>query len=118
MFVSADKIHNYYEITKEKYNKICMIGSQKLIKKCSLHYQRRSLWKPKKIAKSFNIDNKMCITAKRQSFVTIKDHKDDFRVNPKYRLLNPTKSELGKVSRHMLQQISTNVRTALNVNQW
>ena len=60
----------------------------------------------------------MDITAKRQSFVTIKDHKDDFRVNPKYRLLNPTKSELGKISKHILQQISTNIRIALNMNQW
>ena len=60
----------------------------------------------------------MDITGKRQSFVTIKDHKDDFRVNPKYRLLNPTKSELGKISKHILQQISTNIRIALNMNQW
>ena len=60
----------------------------------------------------------MDITAKRQYFVTIKDHKDNFRVNRKYRLLNPTKSELGKISKHILQQIRINIRTALNVNQW
>ena len=52
-------------------------------------------------------------------FLTSKDHKDNFRVCfPKYRLLNPTKSELGKISKHILQQISTNIRTSLNVNQW
>ena len=61
-----------------------------------------------KIAKSFSIDNKIDITVKWQCFVTIKDHKDKFRVNPKYRLLNPTKDELGKISKHILQQISTN----------
>ena len=55
---------------------------------------------------------------KRQCFVTFKDHKDDFRVNPKYRLLYPTKSELGKLSKDILQQISTNMRTALNVYRW
>ena len=33
-------------------------------------------------------------------------------------MLNPTKTELGKISKHILQQISTNIRTALNVNQW
>ena len=37
----------------------------------------------KKIAKSFSIDNQMDITAKWQCFVTIKDHKDNFRVNPR-----------------------------------
>ena len=34
------------------------------------------------------------------------------------RLLNPTKSEFGKISKPILQQISTNIRTGLNVNQW
>ena len=57
-------------------------------------------------------------TAKRQCFVTIKDNKDNFRVNWKYKLLNPTKSELGKISKDILQQIRINIRTALNVNQW
>ena len=52
----------------------------------------------KKIAKCFNIDNKLDIMAKRRCFVTIKDHKGNFRVNLKYRLLNPTKNELGKRS--------------------
>ena len=70
------------------------------------------------MAKSFSIDNKMDKTAKRQCFVTIKDHKDNFRVNWKYKLLNPTKSELGKISKDILQQIRINIRTALNVNQW
>ena len=67
---------------------------------------------------SIEILFKMDITAKRQCFVTIKDHKDYFRVNPKYRLLNPTKNELGKISKHILQQVSTNIRRVLNVNQW
>ena len=33
-------------------------------------------------------------------------------------MLNPTKSELGKISKDILQQIRINIRTALNVNQW
>ena len=45
--------------------------------------------------------------AKQQSFITIKDHKPDFRTNPKYRLLNPKNSELGKLSKHILQTINT-----------
>ena len=60
----------------------------------------------------------MDITEKRQCFLTIKDHKDDFRVNPKYRLLNPAKSELDKISKHILQESSANIRKALNANQW
>ena len=49
--------------------------------------------------------------AKQQCFVTIKDHKPNFRTNPKYRLLNLTKSELGK-------PINTELRNKIKVNQW
>ena len=94
-----------------------MITSQKLAKRCSLHYQKKSI-QSKNIAKSFNIDSKMDITSKLQRFLNIKDYTDNFRVNLKYRFLNPTKSEFGKISKHILQQISTKIRTTLNVNQW
>ena len=60
----------------------------------------------------------MDITSKLQRFLNIKDYTDNFRVNLKYRFLNPTKSEFGKISKHILQQISTKIRTTLNVNQW
>ena len=33
------------------------------------------------------------------SFVTLKDHKDNFLSNPTCLLINPSKSELGKVSK-------------------
>ena len=119
LFVSADKTQNYYEITKENYNKILYDNITKTYKKAQPSLPKKINVEAKKIAKSFSIDNnKMDITAKRQCFVTSKDHKDNFRVNPKYRLLNPTKSELGKIRKHVLQQVSTNIRTALNVNQW
>ena len=72
----------------------------------------------KKIAKEFNVDDKLNIMAKQQCFVTIKDHKPDFRTKPKYRLLNLTKSELGKLSKDILQTINTELRNKIKVNQW
>ena len=118
MFVSADKTRNYYEITEQNYNKILHDNITKTYKKTQPSLPKNINMKAKKITESFNIDNKIDIMVKRQCFVTFKDHKDDFRVNPKYRLLYPTKSELGKLSKDILQQISTNMRTALNVNRW
>ena len=59
----------------------------------------------------------MEIMAQKQCFVTVKDHKEDFRPNPKFRRLNPTKSELGKLSKHILQKINNEVRLNLTVNQ-
>ena len=91
MFESADKTQNYYEITKENYNKILHDNITKSYKMVQPSLPKKINMEAKKITKSFNINNKMDITTKRQCFVTIIDHKDDFRKNPKYRLLNPTK---------------------------
>ena len=51
-------------------------------------------------------------------FITRKDHKENFRANPKTRLINPTKSELGRVSKQMLDRINTEIRTKTKFNQW
>ena len=56
--------------------------------------------------------------AKQECFVTLKDLREDYRTNPKYCLLNPTKSQLGKISKPILQKINKTLRSKLNLNQW
>ena len=55
---------------------------------------------------------------KKPAFVTLKDHKDNFRSHPKTRLINPTKSELGRVSKQMLDRINADIRAKTKPNQW
>ena len=50
--------------------------------------------------------------------MTIKDHKEDFRTNPKYRLINPAKSEIGKLSKGILDKINSELRRTIGCNQW
>ena len=57
-------------------------------------------------------------TTKRQAFVTLKDHKPNFRNNPKCRLLNPTKTELGRVSKQKTEKNNSILREKLEYNQW
>ena len=56
--------------------------------------------------------------AKKSAFITLKDHKENFNSNPKCRLINPSKSELGKVSKVILDDIKSKIRSTLNLNQW
>ena len=51
-------------------------------------------------------------------FITIKDHKSDFKTNPEYRLINPSKTQIGKVSKIIVQEICDSLSLALNINQW
>ena len=48
----------------------------------------------------------------------MKDHKENFPNNPKCRLINPAKGEMGVVSKKLLQEINAKVHSATRVNQW
>ena len=64
----------------------------------------------KAIAEKLEIDDKVYSLSKREAYITMKDHKDNFKNNPKCRLINPTKSELGKVSKQILTKVVTALR--------
>ena len=55
---------------------------------------------------------------KREAFISLKDHKENSENNPKCRLINPAKSDSGKISKLILDKVNTRLRTILNVNQW
>ena len=53
-----------------------------------------------------------------QVFILLKDRKDDFENNTKCRLINPAKSDLGKVSKFILDRINKEIREQTIANQW
>ena len=55
---------------------------------------------------------------KQQAYVTIKDHKESFPNKTPCRLINPAKSNLGIVSKQILERINNQVRVATKLNQW
>ena len=54
---------------------------------------------------------------KREAFVTIKDHKPNFPNNPKCRLINPPKPEIGIISKIRLDKINSIIRSNTEFNQ-
>ena len=61
---------------------------------------------------------KLSALQKNVSFITLKDHKQNFTNNPKCRLINPAKPELGKVSKMFLEKINKSIRESTKVHQW
>ena len=53
----------------------------------------------KRIAEELELSGRIDVTAKRETFITLKDHRENFRNKPTCRLINPCKPELGKVSK-------------------
>ena len=70
------------------------------------------------LAEKLELTDRVHRSAQRDCFVTLKDHKPGFRSNPQCRLLNPSKSELGKVAKLMLQRINSELRGKTNLKQW
>ena len=72
----------------------------------------------KKLAKKIELKDRIYSMGKRQSYITVKDHKESFPNNVKCRLINPSKSELGKVSKRILSNIVETVRNKTKLNHW
>jgi len=56
--------------------------------------------------------------AEKPAFVTLKDHKENFVSKKPCRLINPSKSEIGIVSKELLEQVINKVTKDSGVNQW
>ena len=72
----------------------------------------------KKLAEKLKIADRMERMEEPEAYITVKDHKEDFPQKPSFRLINPSKSELGKVSKHILGNINKHITEHTNVNQW
>ena len=72
----------------------------------------------KKIAQDLRLDDRIEVSASRDAFNTLKDHKPDSINNPTCRLINPTKSEIGIISKHILDNINEEKIKVTRANLW
>ena len=72
----------------------------------------------RKIAKDLKLDSRIDAMAEKECFITLKDHKPNFDNNPTSRLINPAKSEIGIVSKKILERINNKIVSASGVMQW
>ena len=52
-----------------------------------------------------------------EAFLTIKDHNEGFPHTLSFRLINPSKSDIEKISKSLLDTINENILKRTNVNQ-
>ena len=53
----------------------------------------------KKIVEKLNIDDRIEKLQETEAYTTIKDHKKGFPNNPSFRLINPSKSDIGRINK-------------------
>ena len=72
----------------------------------------------KTVANKLGIADRMAIIREDACFGTLKGHKINFKNNPTIRLINPSKCDIGRVSKPLLDEFNNNTRKATGVKQW
>lgn len=118
LIVSADKTTNFYAMDKTNYENMLENNITQTYRKTSNSISKDINNENTKIATNLNLEDRIYKTAEKEAYITLKDHKDNFCNNPKCRLINPSKSELGKISKKLLDEINTKVRSKTLLLQW
>lgn len=118
VFVKADKSDNFYKISKEEYDKLLLENITKDYKKCNETYFNRANNDAKEIAVDLKLDDRINQFIDSNAFLTIKDHKPSFPKKTECRLINPSKSNIGRISKTILEKAIRTVKNKTKLQQW
>ena len=118
VIVQADKTSNLYLIKPEPYSKYLINTMTKEYKKTDVSTMDKINVEAARTARELELDDRIEGIAKKTAYLTIKDHKPDFPARLKFRLINPCKSNMGKISKFILDRVNKEVKAATGVNQW
>ena len=118
MTVPADKSPNLYEMETDQYQRLLRNNITTSYRKSQISNKAEIDRAAKEIASSMNLSDRIDCIAEKDAFITLKDHKDNFQNNPKCRQINPTKTEMGHISKCMLERIVKDITVSTKSNQW
>ena len=116
--MEADKTNNKYLIEVPEYETLLLNNITSSYCKAENNLESEISQKEARVANELEIVNRAEVQAKKQAYVTIKDHKINFRQNKPCRLLNSNKSELGRAAKRILERVNSGVRQQTGLTQW
>lgn len=118
IFVAADKSRHIYKMDKQQYTKLLTENVTKTYKKSNNNKINNINLTAKRITAKLSIDDRVPKMEESEAYITVKDHKDEFPNKIPCHLINPSKSNLGKISKGILDKINQQFVTSTNINQW
>ena len=118
VIVSADKTRNSYLFKPEDHSRLMSNSITKDYKKDNTNIVNLINKEAASITKKLEISDRVDKFRLQEPFVTVKDHKPDFPARIDVRLINPAKSNIGHISKQLLDKINNAIREKLNVKQW
>ena len=107
-----------YWLHKEEYRHLLQNALTTTSKESNKVTERRINCERTQYAKDSNILDKVEVSSTDNCFITLKGHKANFLNHPTTRLINPAKYEIGRISKQILDQISSKLCKILKVNEW
>ena len=104
VLVFADETSYIYKLDTDEYQKLTTEAVTSTCKKVPDKINDKINTEGQRIMENKTALNRMFINGKNNCFITLKDHKENFLNNPKTRLLNPAKNELGRISKAILDK--------------
>ena len=118
IIVSADKSRNLYKLEKDQYQKLLKEKITKTYKKSTNKKTEKINYTAKQITEKLSIADRVPMLEETEAYITIKDHKSKFPNKILCRLINPSKSYIGKISKVILDRINEKIISLVTINQW
>ena len=118
VIVAADKTCNFYKFNVSEYKRMLMNNITKDYRKTNIEVVNKINREAAMIAKEMELEDRIEEIALRSAFITVKDHKPDWPARIHCRLINPTRSNIGIISKSILDRINKELRSILKINQW
>ena len=120
--VGSDKTGNDYLMEPRDYSRVLQKNICDDYRKVDPEVLARVNEQASVIVEQLELSERMETHTEQEAFLILKDHKEDFDntdiIHKPARLINPAKSDLGKVSRQILQRVNKDIRSKTGYNQW
>ena len=117
IFVPAGKSRNSYKIDCETCEELLHENITKTYKKMDKKKVRAINIDAKKIAKDLELEDEIEKMQDSECYITVKDPREDFPQKIPCRLINPSKSDIGKLSKIIFDKINGDALSSVQVNQ-
>ena len=122
IMVPADKNKGYFQISTDDYQTLIRNNITATYQRASFDEVTESNTEAMKLAEELEISDRIQVHSENQAFITLKDHKKNFRARETTRkpcrLINPAKPDIGKLSKKILQEVNKDIRNKTGLNQW
>ena len=95
-----------HRLTKEQYDKLIMNSITSTYKKANRNIKKQINKVRKNLMRVKEVMKRMETNEEGNSFITIKDHKENFDNQPTVGLINAAKNELGRISKLIFDKIN------------